>query len=191
MQQNSNKAKLLLLFALLLSLLMAQTIYSAQAANTMTSIGSESGILRLHIRANSDSERDQAVKMQVKEALLPYFEAAESLEDAKTFLLNNGDAIQQICERTLLDSGVDYGVYLQLGTESFPDRVYQDRLFPAGEYDALVVVLGEGGGQNWWCVLFPPLCIVTPDGETADIEELEFESDIAAWFKELIARWFK
>ena len=81
--------------------------------------------------------------------------------------------------------GLDYGVQLSLGTETFPDRVYGDLAFPAGEYDALCVRLGSAEGHNWWCVLFPPLCIVSETGEPVDLETVELESKVWTFLKSL------
>lgn len=189
MKQTSNKNRVILLFGLCICLLFSQLLGSTASAQLCT-IESADGILRLHIRANSDSLEDQQIKLKVRDALLPYFNATENYEDARSFLLEHGDMVQLICEQELKKLGANYGVYLQLGSEFFPDRQYEDTLYPAGEYDALVVVLGEGSGQNWWCVLYPPLCIVTPDGEAVDTEELEFESDLWNWLKKTWERWF-
>ncbi|MDD3401271.1 MAG: stage II sporulation protein R [Eubacteriales bacterium] len=189
MKRISDRNRLILLLGLCLCLLFSQLLTTAAAEQTAT-ITSADGILRLHILANSDSDIDQDIKLEVRDAVLPYFEAANSYEDARSFLLQHGDQVQSICEQALKDCGAGYGAYLQLGTESFPDRTYEGTLYPAGEYDALVIVLGNGGGHNWWCVLYPPLCIVTPDGEIVDTEELDFESDLWDWIKDVWARWF-
>ncbi|MDO4544482.1 MAG: stage II sporulation protein R [Clostridia bacterium] len=191
MKQYDKKNRFLLLLALMLCLLLFQTLSAAQAASSSSVIEDGSGILRLHIRANSNSRRDQEIKLKVRDALLPYFEQSASYEDAREYLLENGRDIQSICESVLLAEGADYGVYLQLGTETFPDRTYEGTLYPAGDYDALIVVLGSGGGQNWWCVLYPPLCIVTPDGETVDTEDIEFESGLWKWLSSLFEGWSK
>ncbi|MBQ1821146.1 MAG: stage II sporulation protein R, partial [Clostridia bacterium] len=113
------------------------------------------------------------------------FSAAESYEDARAFLLSHGSEIQSAAEAVLKGRGLDYGVQLSLGTETFPDRVYGETLFPAGEYDALCVRLGRAEGHNWWCVLFPPLCIISETGETVDLENAEPESLIWNWIKSL------
>ena len=157
-------------------------------------------VLRLHIRANSDDAADQAVKLRVRDALLPLFEAAASYDDARSFVLDHGAALLDRCQTVLADAGVPYGAQLLLGVSPFPDRTYNGTLFPAGPYDALQVVLGDGAGHNWWCVLFPPLCIVTRDGAslggvapTASPETVDgaaptpftvtFESDILAFLR--------
>lgn len=153
-------------------------------------LSSKEGILRLHVIANSDSDLDQQTKLKVRDALLPLFESKSSYGEAREFVIENGGAIEEICENTLQEAGCDYGVQLLLGKTSFPDKTYGDVTFPAGDYDALCVVLGEGGGKNWWCVLFPPLCILTEDGKEVNYEDLEFDSDIAAWFREHWKEWF-
>ena len=146
-------------------------------------------ILRLHILANSDSDLDQAVKLQVRDAIRPLFEMQKSYADARQFLLANGAVLQKTAERVLKDAGMDYGVQLSVGPEPFPDRTYGDRLFPAGVYDALIVRLGKGAGHNWWCVLFPPLCIISESGEAVDLETVEPESTLFRWAKEWLLRW--
>ncbi len=143
-------------------------------------------VLRLHILANSDSEADQALKLRVRDALLPLFEAAPSYEDARAVVLSHGDALLETCQAVLAAAGAPYGAQLLLGESDFPDRTYGGVPFPAGTYDALQVVLGAGAGHNWWCVLFPPLCIVTRDGAAPDADEgITFESDLLAFFKRL------
>ena len=146
-------------------------------------VATGNGVLRLHILANSDSAEDQAVKLRVRDALLPLFEAASSYEDARSFVLDHGAALLDLCERTLSAVGASYGAQLLLGVSDFPDRTYGGVLFPAGDYDALQIVLGEGAGHNWWCVLFPPLCVVTKTGDAPSAEGFTFESDILAFFK--------
>ena len=145
------------------------------------------GVLRLHILANSDSPADQAAKLRVRDALLPLFEAADSYDDARAFVLSHGAELLATCQNTLADVDAPYGAQLLLGVDDFPDRTYGGTLFPAGAYDALKIVLGAGAGHNWWCVLFPPLCIVTPDGAAPDPGQgITFESDILAFLR----RWF-
>ena len=165
---------ILMSVCLLLTLLPAREARPAMAKN---------GVLRLHILANSDSAEDQALKLRVRDALLPLFEAAGTYEDARAFVLDHGAALLDLCQRTLSAAGASYGAQLLLGVSEFPDRTYGGVLFPAGAYDALQIVLGDGAGHNWWCVLFPPLCVVTVDGEAPASEGITFESDILAFFR--------
>lgn len=149
-------------------------------------LSSKEGILRLHILANSDSSEDQAFKLLVRDAVVPIFEQSTSYADARTFLLTHGAALQETAERVLRENGCTYTVQLSLGTESFPDRIYDGVLYPAGDYDALCIRLGKAQGHNWWCVLFPPLCIITETGEAVDPSTIEPESTL--W--NLFMKWF-
>ena len=155
------------------------------AAPAVDTVASSAGILRLHVIANSDSEEDQRVKLAVRDAILPLFERAQSYSDAREWLLRHGREIQETAESVLAEHGQHYGVQLSLGTETFPDRIYGETLFPAGDYDALCVRLGKASGHNWWCVLFPPLCIISETGEPVDLEEAELTSAVWDWLKSL------
>lgn len=173
-----------------LCLILAGLMGIGTGVPTIKTVDSPAGILRLHVLANSDSQVDQQTKLMVRDALLPLFEECESYAAAREFVLSHGKQIQKVCEQVLQSQGADYGVRLLLGETEFPDRVYGDTVYPAGTYDALCVELGQGKGHNWWCVLFPPLCIVTEEGEPVDLQEVEFESDILAFLKAHFGRWF-
>ncbi len=155
-------------------------------APKLQTVTSNDGILRLHVIANSDSETDQSAKLAVRDAILPLFTSASSYADARDYLLHHGRELQQTAEAVLESRGLDYGVQLSLGSETFPDRVYSEIAFPAGDYDALCVRLGRAAGHNWWCVLFPPLCIVSENGEPVDLDEIELESSVWTYLKTLI-----
>ena len=169
------------LFLILLALFGIGRTY----APAVKTLASNEGILRLHVIAASDSEEDQSAKLAVRDAILPLFEKAESYEDARAFLLSHGREIQSAAEAVLRERGLHYGVQLSLGTETFPDRIYGETLFPAGAYDALCVRLGPAEGHNWWCVLFPPLCIVSENGEPVDLDTVEPESWLLNWIRSL------
>ena len=155
------------------------------AAPAMRTVQRADGVLRLHVIANSDSDADQSAKLAVRDAILPLFAEETSYDDARTYLLTHGREIQETAERVLNARGMDYGVCLSLGTETFPDRTYGGLTFPAGDYDALCVRLGAAEGHNWWCVLFPPLCIVSETGEPVDPEDIEPESWLWNWLSSL------
>ena len=128
-----------------------------------------SSVFRLHIRANSDSAADQALKLQVRDELLPFtaelFADCEGLPDAVRVATDKADAITEHINSTLASLGADYTARISIGCEEFPERDYGGTVYPAGEYTALIVELGEGEGQNWWCVLFPSLCLSAVRGE--------------------------
>ena len=174
------------LSGLLICTLMGYALALPHPAPALAEVRQYGGILRLHVLANSDSPMDQTVKLAVRDAVAPLFEKAGSYADARAFLLAHGGEILSVCEETLCEHGAVYGAQLQLGLTRFPNRVYRDILFPAGEYDALCIVLGSGAGENWWCVLFPPLCIVTRDGAPIDLDDITFESSIWNWIKRSI-----
>lgn len=120
-------------------------------------------VLRLHVIAASDSEEDQATKLAVRDALLetvsPLVEGCESRDEAAAILAENQALLCQTAETAAAARGHDYGAEVLLSVEEYPTRTYASAALPAGEYLSLRVVLGEGEGQNWWCVLFPPLCL--------------------------------
>lgn len=171
------------LCGMILLLLGVPCILKAAPAVETSSV--HEGILRLHVIANSDSDADQNAKLAVRDAILPLFAEETSYDDARTYLLTHGREIRETAERVLNARGMDYGVCLSLGTETFPDRTYGGLTFPAGDYDALCVRLGAAEGHNWWCVLFPPLCIVSETGEPVDPEDIEPESWLWNWLSSL------
>ena len=122
-----------------------------------------SSVLRLHIRANSDSAEDQGLKLAVRDALLPFtaelFSECESMEEAASLAVREQGAILGHVNSTLSALSADYSARARVGLSDFPERNYGGRVYPAGEYTALIVELGQGAGENWWCVLFPSLCL--------------------------------
>lgn len=120
-------------------------------------------VIRLHVIANSDSPEDQALKLEVRDQVLAH---AEELYPAGADRTAAAAAIQEHLpelaaagQRVLEERGCDYAVRAELTETWFPTKEYEDFALPAGEYTALRVVIGEGAGQNWWCVAFPPLCL--------------------------------
>ena len=129
-------------------------------------------VLRLHVLANSDSEEDQALKLEVRDALLEagagLFEGCSTREEAAAVAEEKLPYLEEVAQRTIRDAGYDYGVTVLLDTEEYPTRTYDSICFPAGEYLSLRVLIGEGEGQNWWCVLFPPMCMTAATAPKAD-----------------------
>ncbi|MBO5306124.1 MAG: stage II sporulation protein R [Clostridia bacterium] len=120
-------------------------------------------VLRLHVLANSDSEQDQALKLKVRDGILALCEQrlahCESLEEAQQTLKDMRDELHATASAVVREQGYGYPVEVTLTREEYPRKEYDGLCFPSGEYLSLRVIIGEGGGQNWWCVLFPPLCL--------------------------------
>ncbi|MBR2968213.1 MAG: stage II sporulation protein R [Clostridia bacterium] len=120
--------------------------------------------LRIHVRANSNDERDQSVKYAVRdgitEYLTPIVAECKSKEALQNALNQHICGIEAVAEEVLFERGFDYGCSARVTVEQFPTRVYGDLTLEAGYYDALIIELGEGEGNNWWCVVYPPLCFV-------------------------------
>ena len=119
-------------------------------------------ILRLHVLANSDSPEDQALKLTVRDGILAYMDANApdfaDVHEAKTWTSLHMEELQKTAENILLSQGCGDTVSLELTACYFPVKTYGDLTFPAGDYEALRVKIGEAKGQNWWCVMYPPLC---------------------------------
>lgn len=123
-----------------------------------------SQIIRLHVIANSDSSTDQTLKLKVRDAIIQNLQqelkGASSITEARSIILSQLPEIQQTAQKVIIQEGYDYNASLSLGTRYFPVKVYGDLSFPAGNYEALCLEIGNASGHNWWCVLFPSLCFV-------------------------------
>lgn len=149
---------------LLLVLLFVYTFICAISYVNAVSTNIQDSVFRLHVIANSDSEEDQNLKYIVRDKVLEYINSISGNQTSKEEVIKlaneNIDEIQKIAEDTLYENGYDYSVKLNIGNFAFPTKTYGDISFPAGYYDALKIEIGEAKGQNWWCVMFPPLCFV-------------------------------
>ena len=116
--------------------------------------------LRLHVIANSDTDTDQALKLKVRDAVVEHISGydATSKEEALTAVMADTELIEDIAKAVLVENGVFQDVKIEIGEEEYPIRYYEDFSLPAGVYTSVRVIIGEGEGQNWWCVLFPPIC---------------------------------
>ena len=119
-------------------------------------------VIRLHVIANSDSDADQALKLKVRDKVLDFttdvLQRSENMEDAQRQLQDALGRIENIARREIIEQGYEYPVTAQLTSAEFPLKEYDGFSLPAGEYTALRLVIGDGAGQNWWCVVYPPLC---------------------------------
>ena len=129
----------------------------------------QDNLIRLHVVANSDSDQDQQIKLQVKDAVVnylqPIMENFTTKESAMAYVKENLASLQEVANRALDTLGISDRATVTFQPESFLTRVYETFSLPAGVYDALRIEIGDGEGENWWCVVFPSLCLpVTGDG---------------------------
>ena len=124
----------------------------------------EKSVFRLHVIANSDSKEDQDLKYIVRDGILDYINKlsanCSSKEEVILLANENKEELYNIAKKIIEENGYNYDVNISIGNFEFPTKTYGDISFPAGNYDALRVEIGEAKGQNWWCVMFPPLCFV-------------------------------
>ncbi|MBO5395145.1 MAG: stage II sporulation protein R [Clostridia bacterium] len=134
--------------------------------------------LRIHIRANSNSQADQAVKYLVKdavvEALIPILSEVETFEEAKKVVSENFGYIEKVANEVLRHEGFSYESQAQLKKEHFPTRAYDDLVLEEGQYDALILNLGSGEGNNWWCLVYPAFCFTS----SSNSDNVEYISKI-------------
>ena len=127
-------------------------------------------VIRLHVLANSDSKEDQALKLQVRDAVLdhtaPLLAGVHDKEEAAARLQGALPELEQVCDARIRALGYSASVSAELSEERYPRRTYESVALPAGEYLSLRVSIGEAKGENWWCVLFPPLCLSAASVDT-------------------------
>ncbi|MDR2899199.1 MAG: stage II sporulation protein R [Clostridiales bacterium] len=142
---------------------LSAAFYSKAYSDRVVSNISEE-VIRFHVLANSDSKSDQTLKIKVKDAVINEYESllnsSKSIEETRGILINNIEGISQTAESVITGEGYNYPVKVSMSEDKFPTKVYGDITLPAGRYEALRIEIGEAKGQNWWCVMFPPLCYV-------------------------------
>ena len=120
-------------------------------------------VVRLHVIANSDEDADQELKLKVRDAILQegedIFINCESKDVAVSRIEENKEKLTNIAENVIESEGYSYSVKIEIGEEEYPTRNYESACFPSGSYTSLRIIIGEGKGQNWWCVLYPPMCL--------------------------------
>lgn len=156
-------------------------IFSAYSYASSISSDLSKSVFRLHVIANSDSDEDQSLKLQVRDKLIDYMNSitanVRSKDDAIKIAQDHQKDFQIIAEQTILDKGYSYPVTVEIGNYEFPTKHYGDITLPSGYYDALRVKIGDACGHNWWCVMFPPLCFVdvtsgiVPDSSKEQLKE--------------------
>lgn len=183
------KSYVYLLFAFVV-LLVSWEHNRTLAAVVETDIPEES--IRLRILANSDSVEDQALKRHVRDAIVEQMNTwvmgPTTLEEARVIVNNRMPELEEAVAKEIERYGYDYTFHVELGTVPFPAKMYGNKVYPAGEYEALRVTIGEGAGQNWWCVLFPPLCFVNAASGEAVAKDTEDNKEKTVEAKEKTAK---
>lgn len=163
-----NKIKIRLSI-LILSLIVIISIMTISISGEVKKISTSSEdykdkLIRFHVIANSDSEEDQNLKLKVRDAIINYLQPklleSESIEESELIIKKEYDELENISKNIILENGYDYDVKVGIDYSEFPTKQYSNVVLPAGEYKALRIIIGEGKGKNWWCVMFPPLCFV-------------------------------
>ncbi len=182
-----------MLFGLLAAALMGSTAVFAQDCAQI-----QQDVIRLHILANSDSEEDQRLKLTVRDAILErtsdIFGTPHTKGEAQSIARENLETVEEIARETLAQQGCDFQVEAQLVNMFFTTRHYDGFDLPAGRYDAIRVTIGEGAGQNWWCVVFPPMCIsMAQPAESAQIaQEILALGETPAYRPKLaVVEWYR
>lgn len=131
-------------------------------------------IIRFHVLANSDSKEDQQLKLKVRDAIgtymQPKFSEVSNIEQSRQIVTDNLSDIEKEAEAVIAKEGYTYDVSAKLAWTEFPEKTYGPYTFPAGDYEALEVTIGDGGGHNWWCVMYPNLCFYNSTYEVIDKE---------------------
>lgn len=174
---------------LLIFLLINFIIISAVSYVSAVSENISNSVFRLHVIANSDSDEDQNLKYIVRDNLLNYMntltENITSRDAAIQIAEEHEQDFYNIAKKTIEENGYNYDVKIEIGNSYFPTKYYGDISLPAGYYDSLKVEIGNASGQNWWCVMFPPLCFVdmstgiVPDASKQTIKENLAEEEYA------------
>lgn len=147
----------------------------------------EDSIIRFHVIANSDSKEDQELKLKVRDKVIGFISTklinCTDKEEARKIINSNEDEIKEVAINEIKHQGYDYNVNTTLGMENFPDKIYGDTVYPQGTYEAYRIIIGSGKGQNWWCVMFPPLCFVDETKDTIKENEKEGNNEVKFKFK--------
>lgn len=168
--------------SILLTLAIIITMFSAYKSNSIKAAGVSienisNKLIRFHVIANSDNESDQALKLQIRDKVLQYISPklnnSKSIEESRKILDIENENILNIAKEVINENGYSYDVESTLSKEYFPVKTYGNITLPQGKYEAYRIVIGSGEGQNWWCVMFPPLCFVDVTKGSIAYEETE------------------
>lgn len=167
----------------LIFLVLINVLYVREEVDVLERKGEN--LIRFHVLANSDSQEDQKLKLKVRDKIIDAMsgelEVSKNVDETRNILMNNLDKIGEAAEEEIYKNGQGYGVKVSLEEHAFPTKRYGNVVFPAGRYEALRVEIGDAKGQNWWCVMFPPLCFVdVKHGLTDEKTKKELQKSLTA-----------
>ena len=163
---NKIKIRLSILILSLITIISIMTISISGEVKKISAASEDykDKLIRFHVIANSDSEEDQNLKLKVRDAIINYLQPklleSESIEESELIIKKEYDELEKISKNIILENGYDYDVKVGIDYSKFTTKQYSNVVLPAGEHKALRIIIGEGKGKNWWCVMFPPLCFV-------------------------------
>ncbi|MGL4914600.1 MAG: stage II sporulation protein R [Romboutsia sp.] len=173
---NKIKGRLTILFLSLIAIItvMTVTISGEVKKIDVATENYKEKLIRFHVIANSDSDEDQELKLKVRDEIIKYLQPklakSNSIEESEEIIKREYDELEEISKNIIAENGYNYDVKVGIELSNFPTKQYSSVILPAGEYKALKIVIGEGKGKNWWCVMFPPLCFVDEENGVIDKE---------------------
>lgn len=175
MKERIIKVRLIILIASFIAVIGAMTVCINAEVNKIDRASEDykEKLIRFHVIANSDNNEDQELKLKVRDNIISYLkpklEKSDSISESEEIIKSEYENLYKISRETVKENGYDYDISVGIEYSNFPTKQYSNVVLPAGEYKALKVIIGEGKGKNWWCVMFPPLCFV--DEENGIIDE--------------------
>ncbi len=175
MKVNNIKKRIYILVSILGVLLIAITLTIGQELKKIEACTYDykEKLIRFHVIANSDTNEDQELKLKVRDAVIAYLqpklENSKSIEESEEIIKSEYENLEKISKDIINENNYNYDVELGIQYSNFPAKQYSSVVLPAGKYKALKIIIGEGQGKNWWCVMFPPLCFV--DDQNGVIDE--------------------
>ena len=175
MKVKNIKKRIYILIGVLIAILLSTTLIISREISKIEAYTYDykEKLIRFHVIANSDTDEDQELKLKVRDAVIAYLqpklENSKSIEESEAIIKREYSNLEEISNKVIYDNGYDYSVDIGLQYSYFPAKQYSSVVLPAGKYKALKIIIGEGKGKNWWCVMFPPLCFV--DDQNGVIDE--------------------
>lgn len=168
------KKRIYILSGILISIFLLTTLVVSREITKIEaySYDYKERLIRFHVIANSDTDEDQELKLKIRDAVIAYLqpklENSKSIEESEAIIKSEYDNLGKISKNIISQNEYDYSVKVGLQYSDFPAKQYSSVVLPAGKYKALKIIIGEGKGKNWWCVMFPPLCFVDEQNGVID-----------------------